>query len=302
MNSESMSSSQPNPSFSMDDFAKALDNYSFDFEQGQVVSGKVIQHTPEGAFVDIKAKTPAFIPLPEITTNRETNLAEILPLETERNFLIIKGQNAEGEVTLSLRQLEIQKTWENLTAKQEDGETVQIIITGTNKGGVVGEVEGLSGFIPRSHLAQRNDLESLVGQILTANLLEVDSEKKKLILSQRNIVQAAAMNELALGELVEGKVVKIQPYGVFVDLNGVTGLLHIKQISNQHIDSLFNLFQVGESIKVMIAEVDEVKKRISLSTKILEEYPGEIIEDKAKLMNDAENRQEKAKKKLEFDT
>jgi len=298
MNSESMSSPSQNPSFSLDDFAKALEAQDFQFSEGKVISGTVIEHSQDGAFIDIKGKSPGFLPLKEISFSAEANLAEVLPLDTERDFLIIKEQDSEGQVTLSIRRLEQQKAWEKVSEMAENEESVQILVTGTNKGGVIGEVEGLRGFVPRSHLIQRNNLESLVGQILTANFLQVDQQQNKLVLSQRQMAKEAAMSDLQKGQLVTGTISKIQPYGVFVDLNGISGLLHIKQISNQHVDSLFNLFQVGETVKVMIAELDEVKKRISLSTKVLEDYPGEILEKKAQLMNEAENRLEKARRKL----
>lgn len=298
MNSESMSSPQKNPSFSRDDFAKALEGYEFEFNKGQVVSGRVVQHSPEGVFVDIQAKSLAFLPLREIPATGETDLTEILPLETERDFLIIKEQDAEGQITVSVRQLELQHAWEDLAILKEEGETVEILVTGTNKGGVTGEVKGIRGFIPRSHLVQKDNLDSLIGQSLRGNLIEVDAERNKLVLSQRQMARAAAISELQEGDLVEGKISRIESYGVFVDLKGITGLLHIRQISNQHIESIFNLFRVGESVKAVIIELDEIKKRISLSTKILEEYPGEIIEQKDKLLESADERLEKALKKL----
>ncbi|TVQ42939.1 MAG: S1 RNA-binding domain-containing protein [Gloeocapsa sp. DLM2.Bin57] len=298
MSSQSTSSGQQNVSFSRDDFAKALEGIDFQFSKGTIVSGKVIQHSLDGVFVDIQGKSPGFIPLKEVPAATVTDSEEILPLETERDFLIIREQDADGQVTLSLRQLAMQEAWHRLGEVKEAAGTVVMLVTGVNKGGVTGEVDGLRGFIPRSHLLYKDNLESLVGQELNANLLEVDSDRNKLILSQRQMAQAAAMDKLEERNLVEGTITRIESYGVFVNLNNITGLLHIKQISAQHIESIFNLFQVGETVKAVIVELDTIKRRVSLSTKILEDYPGEILEKKAELFADAENRLEKALKKL----
>ena len=299
MSSQSTSSGQQNPSFSRDDFAKALEGFDFQFNKGTIISGKVIQYGTDGVFVDIQGKSPGFIPLKEVPANTVTDLTVILPLETQRDFLIIQGQDEDGQVTLSLRQLALKETWKRLGEFKETGVGVQMLVTGVNKGGVTGELDGLRAFIPRSHLLQRDHLESLIGQVINANLLEVDSDHNKLILSQRQMAQSAAIDELEEGSLVEGTISRIEAYGVFVSLNNITGLLHIKQISSQRIESIFNLFRVGETIKAVIVELDTIKKRISLSTKILEEYPGEILEKKAELFADAENRMEKARRKLE---
>jgi small subunit ribosomal protein S1 len=289
--------SNPAP-FSREDFAKALENYDYKFEKGQVVRGKVTQHSTEGAYIDIGAKTLAFLPLREVDTEASPLLSECLPLDSEAEFLITSGQNADGQVTISRRQLLLEKAWENISQLSESGQSVQIQITGVNKGGVTGEVEGLKGFIPRSHLVERDDLDSLVGQLLTAHLIQVEKDSNKLVLSQRQLAQAAAMSKIAVGALCEGKIVKIQPYGVFVDCQGVTGLLHIKQISNSHVQSLTDFLSLGQKIKVIIAEIDEYKNRISLSTKLLENYPGEILERFEAVMADAEERLAQAQEKL----
>ena len=98
------------------------------------------------------------------------------------------------------------------------------------------------------------------------------------------------MSQLVVGQLVEGEVVGVKPFGVFVDLNGATGLLHINQISQKYVASLQTVFQVGQPIKVVIAELDEWKGRISLTTKVLENYPGEILEKMDEVMATAEER------------
>lgn len=287
----------PNPAFSMDDFAKALDQYDYQFEKGQIVRGRVDQHTSDGAFIDIGGKSSAFIPLREISLENVTSIPEALPIGAEFDFLITRGQDAEGQVTLSLRQLLLQKAWENVREISESGKSVQLRVTGVNKGGVTGEVEGLKGFIPRSHLIEKNDLDSLIGQLLTATFIQIDQENNKLVLSQREIARANAISQLAVGKLLSGTVVKLQPYGVFVDCGGVTGLLHAKQVTGAFFNSPMTFFKVGQAIQVVVAEIDEYKNRISLSTKILEAHPGEILENFAEVMETAAERLKQAQGK-----
>jgi small subunit ribosomal protein S1 len=294
MNSKSTSPQESRISFSMEDFAKALDLHDYQFNRGQTVKGTVSEHTSEGAYIDIGGKSPGFVPSAEAHLRSGVPLSESLPLGEELDFLIVREQNEDGQVTLSRRQLSIKQAWDNILRLSEDGETVEIRITSLNKGGVIGEVEGLRGFIPRSHLLERENLESLVGQALNANFLEVNRETNKIVLSQRQLAKAAAISKLTRGSLVAGTVVKIQPYGVFVDLDGVTGLLHIKQVSNARIESLESLFIVGQKIQVVVFEVDDYKNRVSLITKVLEDYPGEIIENLESLMSNAPERLERA--------
>ena len=297
MTSASNPYQEPNFAFSHDEFAEALEEHDYQFERGQVVRGKVFQHASEGAYVEIGGKSLAFVPLAEAST-QPTNLAVCLPLQEEMDFLIIREQNAEGQVTLSRRLLEIQRAWDRVGEIADSGEAVQMRVTKTNKGGVIGEVEGLRGFIPRSHLIEKDRLESLVGQLLTANFIEVDRERNRLILSQRQVARAAAVSKLEKGELRKGKVVRIQPYGVFVDLDGVTGLLHITQISNARVEALDTLFTIGQEIKVMVLDIDEYKGRVALSTKMLENHPGEILENLQEVMIAADERAEQAREKM----
>ncbi|MGH2415931.1 MAG: S1 RNA-binding domain-containing protein, partial [Microcystaceae cyanobacterium] len=98
MTSESTRSQEPNVSFSMDDFAKALEQHDYQFEKGQVVHGKIFEYTSDGAYVDIGGKSPAFIPFKEASAKRVTHLSECLPLQADMDFLIISGQNEEGQV------------------------------------------------------------------------------------------------------------------------------------------------------------------------------------------------------------
>lgn len=282
----------------MDDFEKALEKYDYEFQKGQVVRGKAVSYDSDGVYVDIGAKSLAFVPGQEASIRGIRDLSVALPLDEEYDFLIIREQDADGQVTLSLRQLEAKKVWDELAETQASGQSLSVRVTGTNKGGVTVDAKGLRGFIPRSHLVERDNLESLVGTTLSATIIECNPETKKLVFSNRLATRAVAFSQFAIGQLVEGKVSGLKPFGVFVDLQGASGLLHINQISQKYIESLDKYFQPGQILKVMIADMDEGKGRISLSTKVLENYPGEMLEAMATVMAEADDRQERARKAI----
>jgi small subunit ribosomal protein S1 len=298
MKSEPTRSKAGKASFSMDDFAKALEQHDYGFKKGQVVRGKVYNYESDGAYVDIGGKSLAYVPINEVSVKSSGDWSEVLPLHEEMDFLIIGEQDADGQVTLSRRQLEIKRLWDELAEVQEAGKSFQVRVTGVNKGGVTVDVRGLRGFIPRSHLSEREDLDSLIGQSLTATFLEADRDRNKLVLSQREATRSAGFSQLQLGQLVEGKIVSIKPFGLFVDFEGITGLLHIKQVSQNFIESLPAVFQIGQPIKAIIVDLDEGKGRISLSTRVLENYPGEMLEKMSEVMDSAEARAERAKQKV----
>ncbi|WAL62184.1 S1 RNA-binding domain-containing protein [Thermocoleostomius sinensis A174] len=285
-------------SFSTDDFAKALEQHDYQFQRGQVVRGKVASYSSDGIYVDVGGKAAAFLPIDEVSLQRVSDVEKVLPIGDDREFLIIREQDADGQVTLSLRQLEIKQAWQRLGELQEANQTVQARISGVNKGGVTADVQGIRGFIPRSHLVDREGLDVLIGKALTVSLIEVDPSRRRLVLSQRLATQAASLGQLEIGQLVEGRVVGIKPFGVFVDFDGTTGLLHINQISKNYVSSLESVFQVGQPIKALIIDIDESKRRVSLSTKVLENFPGEMLEKMTDVMADAADRAEKARKTL----
>lgn len=286
-------------SFSSDDFAKALEQHDYQFQRGQLVRGKAFSYDSDGAFIDIGGKSAAFLPIEEASIGRVTDLSTVVPQGEEREFMIVREQDNDGQVTLSIRQLELRKAWDRLEEMQENGQTLQARVNGLNKGGVTVEAMGLRGFIPRSHLVERDNLESLIGKALTVAVLEVDRDKRKLVLSHRMAAQAASLGSLEIGQLIEGKIVGIKPFGVFVDFDGTTGLLHINQISKNYVASLQSLFEVNQPIKAVIIDVDEPKRRISLSTKVLENYPGEMLEKMAEVMAEAAERMPKVAKDLD---
>lgn len=278
------------PSISMDDFAQALAQHDYTFQSGQVVRGKPFSYESDGAYVDIGGKSAAFLPIAEASLKPVADFSQVLPLQEEREFLIIREQDANGQVTLSIKRLEIEALWERLLELQDNSQTVQVQVTGVNKGGVTVDVQGLRGFIPRSHLVEREDLQALTGQTLAASFLEVDSQRNKLVLSNRLASRSVRISELEIGQLVEGTITGIQSFGMFVEFEGTTGLLHIKEVSQSYVESLAATFSVGEPIKAVIVDLDQQKGRVSLSTKVLESRPREMLEQKANVMAEAEAR------------
>ena len=276
--------------FSTDDFAQALENYDYSFEVGQVVSGRVAVVDRDRALVDIGGKSMGMLPLREASLKSIPSLTEILELDEEREFLVIRGQDADGQVTLSLRRLELKKAWDKLQEAQANGETVQATVTKLNRGGALVSLEGLRGFVPRSHLSQPESMDALVGQTLTLSYLEVNPDTNKLVLSERLARRAELTQDLAVGQLVTGNVVSIKPFGVFVDFGGTTGLLHIKEISKNFVRSVDEIFQMGQEVKAVIVSIDEARGRVGLSTQVLEKSPGEMLTDSERVFADAEKR------------
>ena len=285
--------------FSAEDFAKALEQQNYQFERGSVVTGTVETHESDGAYVDIGGKSAAFLPIKEASLESDVTLEEVVPIGTARKFLIVRDQDANGQLVISIRQMQIKELWARLQERQENGDVLEVTVSGTNKGGVTADVSGLRAFIPRSHLAKRvDDLDSVMGQTLNVAFLEVDPENNKLLLSERVAARASAMSHLTKGELVEGTVASIKPFGAFIDFGGASGLLHIKQISKSYVSAMGDVFKVGDPIKAVVLNIDDERGRIALSTQVLEKYPGEMLKDMATIMAEAEERAQNVAKTL----
>ncbi|AFY73471.1 ribosomal protein S1 [Synechococcus sp. PCC 7502] len=291
-----MNTKTPKQSFSMSDFADALVAHDYEFKVGQIVKGKVIAHESRGSYIDIGGKSPGFLPIDEATTKASgisaSDLAELLPIDSDREFMIISDQDADGEVKLSIRLLKIKQAWLNLQDLQAEGKAFNCRVINVNKGGVVADVQGIRGFIPRSHLVDKVNMNDLVGKTLSVVLVELDQTRNKLVLSNTQAVKASAMSQLSKGQLVTGTVTSLRPFGAFIDFGGVTGLLHIKEISQKYIGDVNSVFAIGEPIKAVILDIDESRNRISLSTKILENHAGEFIDQREQVLAEAEQRLE----------
>lgn len=286
------------PVFSGEDFLQALATHDYTFQVGQIVKGKVFEPDSRGFYIDIGGKSPGFLPLEEIVIGMNDVLEEVFAIGTEHEFLIVRDQDEDGEVKLSVRRLYAKKAWLNLQEWLSESRVFTVRIASANKGGLVAEVEGLQGFIPRSQLLERNEIEKLVGQVLPVMILELDEDRKRIILSHKKAAKTSALSQLGVGQLVTGTVSGLRPFGVFVDLGGVSGLLHSKEISQKPIGDPARLFKPGDQIRVVVTEIDESRNRIALSTKILELHPGEMLDRSEQVFSEAEERLAKNVSKL----
>jgi small subunit ribosomal protein S1 len=213
---------------------------------------------------------------------------EVLQSNETREFFILTDENEDGQLTLSIRRIEYMRAWERVRQLQTEDATVRSGVFATNRGGALVRIEGLRGFIPGSHISTRKPKEDLVGEELPLKFLEVDEDRNRLVLSHRRALVERKMNRLEVGEVVIGAVRGIKPYGAFIDIGGVSGLLHISEISHDHIDTPHSVFNVNDEVKVMIIDLDAERGRISLSTKQLEPEPGDMIKDRQLVYDKAE--------------
>ncbi|NER39291.1 MAG: 30S ribosomal protein S1 [Oscillatoria sp. SIO1A7] len=274
--------------FTHEDFAALLDKYDYHFSPGDVVAGTVFSLEPRGALIDIGAKTAAYIPIQEMSINRVETPEEVLQSNETREFFILTDENEDGQLTLSIRRIEYMRAWERVRQLQQEDATVRSQVFATNRGGALVRIEGLRGFIPGSHISTRTPKEELVGQELPLKFLEVDEDRNRLVLSHRRALVERKMNRLEVGEVVIGTVRGIKPYGAFIDIGGVSGLLHISEISHDHIDTPHSVFNVNDELKVMIIDLDAERGRISLSTKQLEPEPGDMVKNRQVVYDKAE--------------
>jgi small subunit ribosomal protein S1 len=284
--------------FDADAFLAALDEQEFVGTTGEVAVGTVVGLESDGVYVDIGGKAPGFMPKKECGLGVITNLKERFPRGTEVEVLVTREQNADGMVTVSARALALRQSWEKVRALEKEGKVLQVKVNGFNRGGVTADVEGLRGFIPRSQLQEGENHEALVGKTLGVAFLEVNPETRKLVLSEKKAATAAIFQNLEVGQLVEGQVVSVKPYGLFVDLGGISGLLHQSVITGGQMRDLREVFGQGDRVKALITELDPGRGRIALNTALLEGQPGELLIDRDKVMAEAADRANRARSVL----
>jgi len=276
--------------FSYADFDTAVQNTEYAFNRNDIVKGTVVQHDVSGAIVDIGAKASAFLPTQEAALIQEqsSEISDLVDIGAEMEFQIISEEDENGQLLVSVKRIQYKAAWERVVARQADDDVFEAEVIAVNRGGAICSVEGLRAFLPGSHLTGVMPTEEIIGTIVPLKFLEVDQENNKLVVSNRRAVVEQQMADLSRGDIINGMVKALKPYGAFVEVGGMSGLLHISQISYDRIDDLEKVFQPGQQVKCMIIDHDKVNGRIALSTKTLEPEPGDMLKDSAMVFEKAE--------------
>ncbi|KAH7678567.1 Ribosomal protein S1 protein [Dioscorea alata] len=263
--------------FTLDEFHEALDQCDFGFPVGSKIKGTVFMTDDNGAHVDIFGKSSAYLPLHEACLYKVKHVAEAGIHPGSKEEFIVVGENAEDDcLVLSLRSIQWDLAWERCRQLQLEDAPTKGKVIGGNKGGVVVIVEGLHGFIPFSQITMKASAEELMNKELLLKFMEVDQEQSKLVLSNCKAI-ASSQVQYGIGSVVTGTIQNVKPYGAFVDIGGISGLLHVSQISHDHISDISKVLQPGDTLKVMVLSHDRERNRLSLSTKKLEPTPGDMI-------------------------
>ena len=252
---------------------------------GELALGEILAVEKDGLRVDIGGKSEGFCPMretPNIYSYEE--LQSTYRVGQAIEFFVMSEQDSDDHAyyRLSVRRVNAFKNWDHIIQLMTEGSIIEVTVAAATKGGVLVNVLDLKGFIPASQLRVAKTLPELVGDTLIAKILEVDKDKNKLILSNRQAIfetQAAqrveTMTKLEAGDIVEGAVVKMTHFGVFIDINGIDGLLPLSEISWRRVQHPSEAFELGEMVRVVVLNVDQERQRISLSKKRLEQDPWE---------------------------
>lgn len=275
------------------DMLKALDSIET-VKVGDVVKGEVLAIDDDRqAIVGIKdAGVEGVVPAKELSTKPVEDINDAVKVGDELDLVVISkiGNDKEnGSYLLSHRRLEARKVWDDIQKKFDDGETITAKVTQAVKGGLVVDA-GVRGFVPASMITDHyvEDLNQFKGQELEFKIIEIEPSENRLILSHKEIVKAEheraaekIFAELQPGDVVEGKVARMTNFGAFIDLGGVDGLVHVSEISYDHVDKPSDVLSAGQDVKVKVLSVDPDRERISLSIKQTLPGPWDDIEEKA---------------------
>jgi small subunit ribosomal protein S1 len=268
-----------------------IEDADYSFRLGDKVMGTVIEVDDEGAYVEIGAKAAAFVPLTECSFARLKSPWEVLRPGMRREFMVVDEEDSFGQVILSLGSLEANVFWQRIRQLQEEDVTVYVTVESVNKGGLLVTYGQYDGFIPISQLAtsDQESMEAMIGTELAVKFLEINEEDERLVFSSKKAsgVVADAAN-LKIGDVVEGVVQSVKPFGAFIDVGGITGLLHVSQLTNERVTAVEKVLSEGDRLKVMVLSIDVNRGRLTLSTKKLEPTPGDMLRDPQLVFEKAE--------------
>lgn len=261
-----------------------MDQNDVSISVGKIIKGEVISVNEKEAFVNIGYKADGYLPKNEVTKDENVKLTDILNKGDVIEVKVISRKNEDGYVVLSRVELERMHTFEFLKDCFENKKTINVVIKEALKGGVIASYKGIRVFIPASHLELHhvNDLSKYIGKEVEIQIIEFSEQTRntRIVGSRREMLTAAQLDKeeaawstINKGDVVEGEVKRLTAFGAFVDVKGIDGLLHVSEISWGRINKPSDVLKPGDTIKVMILDLDKETKKLSLSIKKLAENP-----------------------------
>ncbi len=271
------------PALSRDAMARMYDETLKNFTEGSLVIGKVLEVRSTGALIDIGYKSEGFIPPEEFD-----DFSALQPgLEIE---VLLEGiEDEDGNIVISKRKADLKRQWDNVLANYKEGGVVNGVVKGRVRGGLIIDVEGVDAFLPGSQIdiGPVHDPSGFINNTYEFKILKINEDRKNIVVSRRELIEErrrerrhSLLEELQIGQHREGKVKNITDFGVFVDLDGMDGLLHITDMSWGRVSHPSEIVSVGQVIEVVILDVNKDRERVSLGLKQKSSNPWDEIETK----------------------
>src|SRR5437588_470007 len=274
----------------MEEFLNQEEASSKRLAHGDIIDGVVVRVDPDEVLVDVGSKSEGVISSRELGT-REDGTPDLHSGDRIKVF-VLQPENEDGNVVLSLRRARAESVWVKAQEQQTTGEMLDAEVREQNKGGLIVNVLGLRGFLPTSQVSRTysSTLQELVGQRIGVKILEVNRKRNRLIVSQKAAFdedrarqREELFGKLKVGDEIEGKVSGLTTYGAFVNLGAADGLLHISELSWEHVEHTEDVVHPGQKLRVRVLQADRSRRRISLSLKQAEEPAGGRPPDEAEV-------------------
>ncbi|MEE1045018.1 MAG: 30S ribosomal protein S1 [Olegusella sp.] len=281
-----MSEIQNSSVFALDEVSdeemnKLIDGTITAFDEGDLVTGTVVKIEHDEVLLDIGFKSEGVIPGRELSIRKDVDPSELVHLGDKIEALVLQKEDKEGRLILSKKRAEYERAWNAVEAKFQAGENVEGEVIEVVKGGLILDI-GLRGFLPASlvDLRRVKDLTAFMGTRIEARVIEMDRNRNNVVLSRRVVLEEARkaeraeiLSKLKSGMRLKGTVSSIVDFGAFVDLGGIDGLVHISELSWNHVNHPSEVVKVGQEIEVQVLDVDLNRERISLGLKQTTEDP-----------------------------
>ncbi|MDP3011204.1 MAG: 30S ribosomal protein S1 [Candidatus Hydromicrobium sp.] len=248
---------------------------------GDVVKGKVVKIDKDEVLVDVGFKSEGIIPRSELSIRNDVKPEDVLKVDDEIMIMVIQKEDQDGRLILSKKRAEVEQNFDRIEKIYENGDIVEGDIIECVKGGLIVDI-GLRGFLPASLIDVRKtkDLESFIGERCVCKIIEVDRHRNNVVLSRKVIIEderkeqrKEILNSIEIGQIKKGIITSIADFGAFVDVDGVDGLIHISELSWNHVKHPSEVVNVNQEVDVEILGIDYEKQRLSLGLKQTQKDP-----------------------------